>query len=89
MPKEMEAGYGRGCSGSAYQGETGVGQNVFWEVGNQWNSDCEHGKRLCLRLDGPQGRLDGGGRRILRCRRGRGSRESSHAEGHDAQRRGQ
>lgn len=31
--KEIEAGYCGNALGSALQGETGVGQNVFWEVG--------------------------------------------------------
>jgi acetyl-CoA acetyltransferase len=32
-PKEIEAGYCGNALGPAIQGETGVGQNVFWEVG--------------------------------------------------------
>jgi acetyl-CoA acetyltransferase len=32
-PKEIEAGYCGNALGPALQGETGVGQNVFWEVG--------------------------------------------------------
>lgn len=31
--KEIEAGYCGNALGSVLQGETGVGQNVFWEVG--------------------------------------------------------
>ena len=32
-PKEVEAGYCGNALAPAIQGETGVGQNVFWEVG--------------------------------------------------------
>lgn len=32
-PKEIEAGFCGNALGSVLQGETGVGQNVFWEVG--------------------------------------------------------
>ncbi|MCX5832033.1 MAG: beta-ketoacyl synthase N-terminal-like domain-containing protein [Deltaproteobacteria bacterium] len=32
-PKEIKAGYCGNALGSVLQGETGVGQNVFWEVG--------------------------------------------------------
>jgi len=32
-PKEIEAGYCGNALAPAIQGETGVGQNVFWEVG--------------------------------------------------------
>jgi acetyl-CoA acetyltransferase len=32
-PKQIEAGYCGNALASAIQGETGVGQNVFWEVG--------------------------------------------------------
>jgi acetyl-CoA acetyltransferase len=33
IPKEVEAGYCGNALAPAIQGETGVGQNVFWEVG--------------------------------------------------------
>ncbi|MFH0729501.1 MAG: thiolase family protein [Pseudomonadota bacterium] len=33
MPAQIEAGYCGNALGSVLQGETGVGQNVFWEVG--------------------------------------------------------
>jgi acetyl-CoA acyltransferase len=33
QPREIEAGYCGNALGSAIQGETGVGQNTFWEVG--------------------------------------------------------
>jgi acetyl-CoA acetyltransferase len=33
MPKDVEAGYCGNALAPAIQGETGVGQNVFWEVG--------------------------------------------------------
>lgn len=33
MPKKIEAGYCGNALAPALQGETGVGQNVFWEVG--------------------------------------------------------
>lgn len=33
VPKEIEAGYCGNALAPAIQGETGVGQNVFWEVG--------------------------------------------------------
>lgn len=33
MPKDIEAGYCGNALAPAIQGETGVGQNVFWEVG--------------------------------------------------------
>ena len=32
-PKKIEAGYCGNALAPAIQGETGVGQNVFWEVG--------------------------------------------------------
>ena len=64
-PKEIEAGYCGNALAPAIQGETGVGQNTFWEVGINGDADCQYRKRLRLWINCTVGRLDGSSWGIL------------------------